>query len=138
MYSIRIDSLLKEADVAFGVKFGRPGAQLGSRLYPQEQTLPAGRGQVRKVPSAEVRQRITLQKALYLTFPPLGIFLGDDIAQQRYALIADGEVLRTGNQLGHFALRLLTETTTSFRHRRHLALKEPVRSWHRNDEKYRH
>jgi hypothetical protein len=34
-------------------------------------------------------QRIALHKALYLTFAPLIILLGDDVAHQRYALVTD-------------------------------------------------
>ena len=34
-------------------------------------------------------QRSALHKALYLTFAPLIILLGDDVAHQRYALVTD-------------------------------------------------
>jgi hypothetical protein len=34
-------------------------------------------------------ERIALHKALYLTFAPLIIFLGDDVAHQRYAPVTD-------------------------------------------------
>jgi len=78
----------------------------------------------RYVPTGDIRneggylfgQRIALHKALYLTFAPLIILLGDDVAHQRYALVTDSKVLGTGNQICYIMLGLLTEAATRFRH----------------------
>jgi hypothetical protein len=51
--------LLSRGTCPLRVKFGSPGAQLGSPLYPQDQTSSAGAYQVRKVPNAGMPQLVS-------------------------------------------------------------------------------